>query len=986
MQTAKLKKHLPIFAIVALGFLLRLALVVVTDGYDTDVSCFSAWALRMADVGPKAFYAPDYFADYPPGYMLVLWLLGEIAGLFHLSMGSNAFLVLLQLIPMLCDAAIAVVVWRISAEATTEKGALVTAAMVAFCPALLYNTGVWKQVDSVFILVLLLVFWLLNQKKYLPAALLFGLALAIKPQALLYGPVLAVCFAVPLLSQKKFADISTTIRNAALGAVAALGVVFVAGVPFASGFDFSWLIDKYFGTMESYPYASVNAFNFIGLLGGNWAHQDSLIGGLFSWKTLGTVGILLSTAVLLWLAWVSAKNNRFCPFLLAGFYGAAIFTFSHRMHERYLLPAIVLVLVAAVRWNSKGLFGAFCAFTTSSFLNMAVVLTCYKSGEYFLDSNISLAMVKIGSFIEVCGMLLLLYSTVIIALGDDDALWTPGKAKLLNPAKPKSQPVWTSLEAAFLVAVTMAVMVLSVWDLGDTTAPQNALDVTDFAMSEQVVLPEAPTEIRIYPGINWDGSVVLFDETGTQVAEKTLNWGTTFTWSSIGLTDLAPGRYTVEVNTAQVVEIAFWGERGQIMVTDSDSALFDEQTLCPETLSYRNSMYFDEIYHGRTAYEHLHGLPVYETTHPPLGKVFIMLGIALFGMTGFGWRIAGVMFGVAMVPVLYLFVRRLTRNRKAAGFAALLVSLDLMRLAQTRIATIDVYGTFFILLSAYFMLWFCQSLLQKGFLDSLWPLFFSGLCFGLGAASKWTGIYAGAGLAVVYFAALYLRYLQKEAGFSNEFLGAISFGVLFFVVVPFVVYYASYIPFYWRENGFSLNEFWAWQKNMYDYHKNLEATHGFESRWYSWPFALRPVWYYAGSVGAGKVASIAGMANPVVWVSGICAVGGLLWKQLSGKGGRRGLMVLVFFFTQLIPWMFVTRCTFMYHYFPSLLFSLVALAFLLSELDNTHPKLATGIGCAILVLAAIAFVWLYPAATGMTVSVERAKSMLWLDSWGFYIL
>ena len=54
----------------------------------------------------------------------------------------------------------------------------------------------------------------------------------------------------------------------------------------------------------------------------------------------------------------------------------------------------------------------------------------------------------------------------------------------------------------------------------------------------------------------------------------------------------------------------------------------------PEAISQLNSMYFDEIYHGRTGYEQLHRMPVYETTHPPLGKDFIMLGIALFGMTG----------------------------------------------------------------------------------------------------------------------------------------------------------------------------------------------------------------------------------------------------------------------------------------------------------------------------------------------------------------
>ena len=44
-------------------------------------------------------------------------------------------------------------------------------------------------------------------------------------------------------------------------------------------------------------------------------------------------------------------------------------------------------------------------------------------------------------------------------------------------------------------------------------------------------------------------------------------------------------------------------------------------------------------------------MPVYETTHPPLGKDLIMVGIALFGMTAFGWRFAGTLFGVLLVPL-----------------------------------------------------------------------------------------------------------------------------------------------------------------------------------------------------------------------------------------------------------------------------------------------------------------------------------------------
>lgn len=53
----------PLAALILAAVLLRAVLAVVTEPYEYDMNCFFAWALRMAEVGPRAFYAPDYFAD-----------------------------------------------------------------------------------------------------------------------------------------------------------------------------------------------------------------------------------------------------------------------------------------------------------------------------------------------------------------------------------------------------------------------------------------------------------------------------------------------------------------------------------------------------------------------------------------------------------------------------------------------------------------------------------------------------------------------------------------------------------------------------------------------------------------------------------------------------------------------------------------------------------------------------------------------------------
>lgn len=75
----------------------------------------------------------------------------------------------------------------------------------------------------------------------------------------------------------------------------------------------------------------------------------------------------------------------------------------------------------------------------------------------------------------------------------------------------------------------------------------------------------------------------------------------------------------------------------------------------PEYTTYEYRTMFDEVYHARTAYEMLHRLPIYENTHPPLGKYLMSLEIRIFGMTSFGWRIVCALMGTLMVPVCYAF-------------------------------------------------------------------------------------------------------------------------------------------------------------------------------------------------------------------------------------------------------------------------------------------------------------------------------------------
>ena len=534
-----------------------------------------------------------------------------------------------------------------------------------------------------------------------------------------------------------------------------------------------------------------------------------------------------------------------------------------------------------------------------------------------------------------------------------------------------------------MLALTAATAVVSFAYLGSCTAPQNPLDATDTVLTETVTLDGDTAVLWVYPGASFGGSVTITNEQHNDVFKKELNYGTCFSWTAVDLPLTAGQTLTITVRNAQLFELAFRGADGALVPVTGGGALFDEQNAVPDAISQLNSMYFDEIYHGRTGYEQLHKMPIYETTHPPLGKDFIMLGIALFGMTAFGWRCAGTLFGVLLVPLAWCFARRLTRKPWVAATAGVLLALDFMRFSQSRLATIDIYGTFFILLGAYCMLWYCQRVLTVGVNHALLPMALGGVAFGLGCASKWTGIYAGVGLAILYLGVLYLRWRQNQPGFWAEFRTAAVGGVLFYVLLPLCIYIAAYLPYWWRNPDFSLADWWQCQVSMFNYHATLQATHPFESRWYTWLLGLRPVWYYRNAyLPYGMKASIAGMAGPVICTVGLAALLGLLWRQVSGRGSRQGLCVLILYGTQLIPWMRVSRCTFLYHYFPSSMFCLAALALVLARMRNEAlaKRLAAGL-CAV---AGGLFVVFYPALSGLPIPDWWADALQILPSFGFY--
>lgn len=461
-------------------------------------------------------------------------------------------------------------------------------------------------------------------------------------------------------------------------------------------------------------------------------------------------------------------------------------------------------------------------------------------------------------------------------------------------------------------------------------------------------------------------------------------------------------------------------------------ALFDEGNTVPQTISWHNSSYFDEIYHPRTAYEHIRGIWPYEVSHPPLGKLIIGLGIRMFGMTPFGWRFMGALFGVLMVPVLYLFLKNLFGKTTVAACGTALFAFDFMHLTQTRLATIDTYAVFFILLMYYFMYRYLVLPAGTPFWKCALPLFLSGLFWGIGVACKWTVIYGGLGLAVLYFIGLGFKLRDwpvdsVELGLSKPgrglwTAGIILFSVLCFVLIPAAIYTASYLPYAAaKEVDLSLDntlkgfgdsipvlvqnlwgrftqgkEFQAAdipqdsltgvmaqnQWYMLTYHQGVSQPHPYSSRWYQWIVDARPILYYMDNSVAGYTTRFAAFNNPVVCWTGLLALLSVAVELFRRKCGK-ALFILIGFFSQLGPWLFISRTTYEYHYFPSLIFLVLAVCYLMdgivgwAKADKWQLPVYGLTGGAVAV-----YVLFYPALVGLQMPLWYSNDLLqWLPSW-----
>ena len=537
-------------------------------------------------------------------------------------------------------------------------------------------------------------------------------------------------------------------------------------------------------------------------------------------------------------------------------------------------------------------------------------------------------------------------------------------------------------DAVIMAVIMLLYALVAFWKLGNTESPESFVNMENRTESIELDISGGTvTHLMVYEGVGIGSySITYSDGSATyELTELTQSHADVLKWHDVAINYYLTGGtiYISGTGNVWLGEVVALDVDGNVVgAVSSASELCDEQSLCPDRQTYMNSTYFDEIYHARTAWEHLNGVYPYEITHPPLGKIIISIGIALFGMTPFGWRFSGTLFGVLMLPVIYIFAKRLFGGKAVPAACTLVLTSDFMHFVQTRIATIDTYAVFFILLMYLFMYGFITT-------GSRRELALSGIFFGIGAASKWTCIYAGAGLAVIW-----LIYVIREAKAQRldmrGFWKLCGFCVIFFVVIPCLIYYFAYIP-YGTARGISpfsaeyLRMVLDNQSYMFNYHSGIVAEHPYSSRWYQWVLDIRPILYYLEYFDDGTHSSFGAFLNPALCWGGLLSLFVLIYTAIFRRDRCAGF-ILLGYLAQLIPWLFVTRITFEYHYFPCSVFLVLSLGYCFNLMRHNlrHWKWYVS---GFVTLSIALFVMFYPALSGKPVAATGLLS--WLPTWPF---
>ncbi|HYB82890.1 MAG TPA: dolichyl-phosphate-mannose--protein mannosyltransferase [Mycobacterium sp.] len=453
---------------------------------------------------------------------------------------------------------------------------------------------------------------------------------------------------------------------------------------------------------------------------------------------------------------------------------------------------------------------------------------------------------------------------------------------------------------------------------------------------------------------------------------------------------------------------------------------------------------FDEKHYAPQAWQVLHNHGVEDNpgfglvVHPPVGKQLIAVGEAIFGYNGVGWRFTGALLGVVLAALVMRIVRRISRSTLVGAIAGVLMICDGVSFVAARTALLDGILTFFVV-AAFGALIVDRdqvrrrmhiALLEGRSAETVWGprlgvrwwRFGGGVLLGLACGTKWSGLYF-----VLFFSAMSLAFdvaARRQYQVPRPWLGALRRDLIptayALVLIPFVVYLASYAPWFASETAIDRHEvglsigphgmiplpdairsLWHYAAKAFQFHAGLTNSagnyHPWESKPWSWPMSLRPVLYAidqqnVGGCGAQScVKAEMLVGTPAMWWLAVPVLIYVSWRMLVRRDWRYAA-VLTGYCAGWLPWFAdIDRQMYLFYAATMAPFLVMAIALMCGDIlyspgkgptQNSERRTLGLIAVSFYVAFVVTnFAWLFPVLTGLPISQQMWNMEIWLPSW-----
>lgn len=392
---------------------------------------------------------------------------------------------------------------------------------------------------------------------------------------------------------------------------------------------------------------------------------------------------------------------------------------------------------------------------------------------------------------------------------------------------------------------------------------------------------------------------------------------------------------------------------------------------------------FDEVHFGKFSSAYFTGENFFDI-HPPLGKLIIAAGAKLGGYGDYlkenppfpfedigeefnsvpflGFRFFPALAGTLLPLAVFLFLLSLGVRRSTAELASLFCLGETSLLTQSQYILLDSFLLLFGFLGLFFF--FYAQKKPTGF----WLFILAGIFLGASLSVKWTGL-SFMGIALIFWTIEFLDLNEKALGsFFSKFIFPKSNppstslekfqkerwlnplkSLLLVLVSAFAIYSASFAVHFqllplagpgddFMEENFRQGQLGFWGKfvqlnqKMLFYNSTLTASHPDASFFWQWPILKKPVHYWNEAS-----ARIIFFGNPVLWLGGFLGVVLFLvfWKKIS-LPPKTKFVLLLGYWSNLLPFVSVTRSLFLYHYLSALIFSFILWAVVLTEVFDQN--------------------------------------------------